>query len=85
MDTGHRNSRPERSLSKNPGDWDHSSQNGVLFHCVSFYVKVMTHAAYDEDKWKAECGCFEPPLPPKKASRPSGPREGDDHDGEDEV
>ena len=25
------------SLSKNPGDWDPSSQNGVLLRCVSFY------------------------------------------------
>ena len=25
------------SLSKNPGNWDPSSQIGVLLHCVSFY------------------------------------------------
>jgi hypothetical protein len=23
----------------------------------------MTHAEYDEDKWKADCGCYEPPPP----------------------
>jgi len=28
-----------------------------------FILKCMTHAEYDEDKWKAECGCFEPPPP----------------------
>ncbi len=26
-----------------------------------FVLKVMTHAEYDKDKWKDECGCFEPP------------------------
>ena len=26
------------SLSKNPGDWDPSSQNGVLLRCVFFYL-----------------------------------------------
>ena len=26
-----------------------------------FILKVMTHAEYDEDKWKEDCGCFEPP------------------------
>ena len=26
-----------------------------------FILKCMTHAAYDENKWKADCGCFEPP------------------------
>ena len=26
-----------------------------------FVLKVMTHSEYDEDKWKGECGCFEPP------------------------
>lgn len=24
-----------------------------------FVLKVMSHAEYDEDKWKEECGCFE--------------------------
>jgi len=31
-----------------------------------FVLRVMTHAEYDEDKWKGECGCFEPPPPSKK-------------------
>src|SRR5437868_5429931 len=31
-----------------------------------FVLKVMTHAEYDEDKWKEECGCFSPPPRPKK-------------------
>jgi mRNA interferase HigB len=26
-----------------------------------FILKVMTHKEYDQDKWKKECGCFEPP------------------------
>ena len=35
-----------------------------------FILKVMTHAEYDEDKWKEECGCFE--LPPQKTrTKPS--------------
>ena len=29
------------SLSKNPGNWDPSSQIGVLLHCVSFYVVIV--------------------------------------------
>lgn len=33
-----------------------------------FILKVMTHAEYDEDKWKDECGCFEPP-PKKEATK----------------
>ncbi len=28
-----------------------------------FILKVMTHAEYDANKWKEECGCFEPPPP----------------------
>ena len=40
-----------------------------------FILKVMTHAEYDEDKWKEECGCFEPPPKPKmKARKKSGKR-----------
>ncbi len=31
-----------------------------------FVLMVMTHREYDEDKWKGECGCFEPPPPSKK-------------------
>lgn len=30
-----------------------------------FVLKVMTHAEYDEDLWKKECGCFESPPKPK--------------------
>lgn len=26
-----------------------------------FILKVMTHKEYDQDKWKKECGCFDPP------------------------
>lgn len=32
-----------------------------------FILKTMTHKEYDEDKWKNDCGCFDPP--PKKAKR----------------
>jgi mRNA interferase HigB len=40
-----------------------------------FILKVMTHAVYDDDKWKEECGCFEPPpKPKKKATKKSGKR-----------
>jgi mRNA interferase HigB len=24
-------------------------------------LKVMTHAEYDDEKWKVDCGCFAPP------------------------
>ena len=35
-----------------------------------FVLKVMTHAEYDEHKWKAECGCFEPsPVAAKKTPK----------------
>lgn len=35
-----------------------------------FVLKVMTHEEYDEDKWKQECGCYEPPpAPPECAKR----------------
>ncbi|MEX2171301.1 MAG: type II toxin-antitoxin system HigB family toxin [Pirellulales bacterium] len=34
----------------------------VLFHSQKvFILKVMTHAEYDQNKWKEDCGCFEPP------------------------
>jgi mRNA interferase HigB len=26
-----------------------------------FVLKVMTHGEYDEDGWKQECGCYQPP------------------------
>ena len=32
-----------------------------------FILKVMTHKEYDENKWQAECGCFE--SPPKTATK----------------
>ena len=32
-----------------------------------FILKVMTHAEYDEEKWKSECGCLETPLAKKKS------------------
>ena len=31
-------------------------------------LKVMTHAEYDGDTWKEECGCYSPP--PKKKTAP---------------
>lgn len=42
-----------------------------------FILKVMPHEEYDLDKWKAECGCFEPPPKPttkKSARRPQRPK-----------
>lgn len=33
-----------------------------------FVLKVMTHEEYDQDKWKEECGCFQPP-PGRNAAR----------------
>lgn len=30
-----------------------------------FILRVMTHAEYDDERWKVDCGCFEPP--PRKA------------------
>jgi mRNA interferase HigB len=41
-----------------------------------FVLKVMTHGEYDEDKWKGECGCFEPPRPPKKTAPAKRPKRG---------
>jgi mRNA interferase HigB len=35
-----------------------------------FVLKVMTHAEYDDDKWKGECGCYS--APPNKPNRPEG-------------
>jgi mRNA interferase HigB len=40
-----------------------------------FVLKVMTHAEYDEGKWKEECGCFTPP-PKLKKTRPKRRRKG---------
>jgi len=42
-----------------------------------FILKVMTHDEYDQDLWKEECGCFEPPPKPaekKPARRRSRPK-----------
>jgi mRNA interferase HigB len=33
-----------------------------------FVLLVLTHREYGEDKWKGECGCFEPP--PRKEPMP---------------
>jgi len=40
-----------------------------------FILRVMTHAEYDQDKWKEECGCYEPPPEKQKRSGPSPRRE----------
>jgi mRNA interferase HigB len=34
-----------------------------------FVLKVMTHEEYDDEAWKQECGCFEPPPPRKTMVR----------------
>jgi hypothetical protein len=41
-----------------------------------FVLKVMTHREYDEDRWKDECRCFEPPPPPEKAAGSRRPQRG---------
>lgn len=28
---------------------------------IVYILKVMTHSEYDNESWKAECGCFSPP------------------------
>jgi mRNA interferase HigB len=33
-----------------------------------FILRVMTHKQYDDENWKEECGCHQPP--PQKASPP---------------
>lgn len=41
----------------------------ILFAKQRVYIlKVMTHAEYDQDKWKEECHCFEPPPVKKRAA-----------------
>ena len=30
-----------------------------------FVLKVMTHAEYDLDRWKDDCGCFAAPAKPR--------------------
>jgi mRNA interferase HigB len=32
-----------------------------------FVLRIMTHSEYDDDKWKDECGCFNPPPKPTNA------------------
>jgi mRNA interferase HigB len=34
-----------------------------------YVLKVIAHREYDEDKWKKECGCFEPPPSSRKKRR----------------
>ena len=35
-----------------------------------FILKCMSHAEYDEHKWKADCGCYEsPPAKPTKTTK----------------
>jgi mRNA interferase HigB len=37
----------------------------IMYDSHRVYVlKVMTHAEYSKDKWKAECGCHSPPPTP---------------------
>jgi mRNA interferase HigB len=36
-----------------------------------FILKVMTHAEYDDGKWKEDCGCYSPP-PQKPVPRKNG-------------
>jgi mRNA interferase HigB len=36
-----------------------------------FILKVLTHAEYDRDSWKQECGCYAPPPGRSKRSRRS--------------
>lgn len=34
----------------------------ILYACHKvFILKMMTHAEYDREKWKADRGCYEPP------------------------
>jgi len=39
-----------------------------------FVLMVMTHAEYDDDRWKAECGCYEPPPKRMKPDRTKPPQ-----------
>lgn len=34
-----------------------------------FVLRIMTHAEYDKDKWKEECGCYTPPPKRKEVPR----------------
>jgi mRNA interferase HigB len=35
-----------------------------------FVLRVMSHAEYDEGKWKDECGCFAPPPKRRTSDMP---------------
>jgi mRNA interferase HigB len=35
-----------------------------------FILRVLSHAEYDEDKWKDECGCFAPPPSSRMSNTP---------------
>jgi mRNA interferase HigB len=39
-----------------------------------FVLKVMTHAEYNQDRWKERCGCFDPPPRPPKRRPATGQR-----------
>jgi len=34
-----------------------------------FILRMMTHDEYDQDSWKRECGCYDPP--PRKRKQPA--------------
>lgn len=38
-----------------------------------FVLQVMTHAEYDTDKWKADCGCFAAPPTRQTKTEKRGP------------
>jgi len=45
----------------------------ILYPCQKvFILKVMTHAEYDEDSWKEDCGCYEPPPSKPNTESKSG-------------
>jgi mRNA interferase HigB len=41
-------------------------------------LKVMTHREYDEDRWKAECGCFDAPSGKSTSPRTKRPGQGNE-------
>ena len=55
----------------NIGGHKYRSVTRILYSSQKVFVlKVMTHAEYDKDKWKDECGCFAAPPPSKTKPRP---------------
>ena len=42
----------------------------LYFSQKVFVLKAMTHEEYDENKWKEECGCYQPPPPKPTSTRP---------------